>query len=383
MTNSSLRFALKFSSAALVALTLVGCGARDGKKELAEAEVAYGVRDLGKADRLLAKSLSYVGDNVDALIWAARVKLELGDLSSAADFLGRAEGLSGGDVDIELLGAQIAYHSKDYEAAAKRFAAVADNRNLSAGLQAEALAGLGVVEMTRNEYDAARIAFLKAIRLDRRNAAARYHLGLLYRDGFGYTEAALEQFEIFVRLETDADVRVVRTQRSIIPELKETLARQAMDRPGASQRDSSAAAAALARATAARKKKDYRTAKREYAQAVAADALSYPAALGLAEMWAATDASLSGQKKTLEIYRSACALNASAVKTLVTTGDLAYKLSNYATAVETYSRAVAANPADLTAIDGLIRSLGKVGGRRKIAAAYQAYRDFVVASRRK
>lgn len=383
MTNSSLRFALKCSSAALVALTLVGCGARDGKKELAEAEVAYGVRDLGKADRLLAKSLSYVGDNVDALIWAARVKLELGDLSSAADFLGRAEGLAGGDVDIELLGAQIAYHSKDYAAAAKRFAAVADSRGLSVNLQAEALAGLGVVEMTRNEYDAARIAFLKAIRLDRRNAAARYHLGLLYRDGFGYTEAALEQFEIFVRLETNADVRVVRTQRSIIPELKETLARQAMDRPGASQRDSSAAAAALARATAARKKKDYRTAKREYAQAFAADALSYPAALGLAEMWAATDASLSGQKKTLEIYRSACALNASAVKTLVTTGALAYKLSNYATAVEAYSRAVAANPADLTAIDGLIRSLGKVGGRRKIAAAYQAYRDFVVASRRK
>lgn len=383
MTNSSLRFALKCSSAALVALTLVGCGARDGKKELAGAEVAYGVRDLGKADRLLAKSLSYVGDNVDALIWAARVKLELGDLSSAADFLGRAEGLAGGDVDIELLGAQIAYHSKDYAAASKRFAAVADSRELSANLQAEALAGLGVVEMTRNEYDAARIAFLKAIRLDRRNATARYHLGLLYRDGFGYTEAALELFEIFVRLETNADVRVVRTQRSIIPELKETLARQAMDRPGASQRDSSAAAAALARATAARKKKDYRTAKREYAQAFAADALSYPAALGLAEMWAATDASISGQKKTLEIYRSACALNASAVKTLVTTGDLAYKLSNYATAVETYSRAVAANPADLTAIDGLIRSLGKVGGRRKIAAAYQAYRDFVVASRRK
>ena len=113
MTNSSLRFALKCSSAALVALTLVGCGARDGKKELAEAEVAYGVRDLGKADRLLAKSLSYVGDNVDALIWAARVKLELGDLSAAADFLGRVEGLAGGDVDIELLGAQIAYHSKD------------------------------------------------------------------------------------------------------------------------------------------------------------------------------------------------------------------------------------------------------------------------------
>lgn len=382
--NFSLRFALRGVCAAALVTAFVGCGVRDGRKELAAAEAAYGVaHDLAKADKLIAKSLECAADNVDALVWRVRVKLELGELSAAREALAKAEVLAKGDVDVEILGAQLAYHAKDYAAAAAKFAALATDGKLDAGLRASAFAGLGVVKWTCNEYDAARISFLKSIRLDRRNAAARYHLGLVYRDGFGYTEAALEQFEIFVRLEAMADKRVMRTQRSIIPDLKETIARQAMDRQGASQRDSSAAAAALARAEAARKKKDYRTAKKEYAKAFEADALSYPAALGLAEMWAKTDASLSGQKKTLEHYRTACALKTSALKTFVTTGDLAYKLGQYATAVEVYSRAVAANPSDITAIDGLIRSLGKVGGRKKIAAAYQDYRDFVSAPRKR
>lgn len=382
--NSSLRFALKGVCAAAFAVTLVGCGARDGKKELAAAEAAYTTaHDLAKADKLIAQSLKYAADNVDALVWCTRIKLERGELSAAREALAKAESLAAGDTDVEMLGAQLAYHAKDYAAASAKFAALAANAKLDAALRAEAFAGLGVVEWTCNEYDAARIAFLKAIRLDRRNAAARYHLGLVYRDGFGYTEAALEQFEIFVRLEATADRRVLRTQRSIIPELKETIARQAMDRQGASQRDSSAAAAALTRAEAARKKKDFRTAKKEYAKAFEADALSYPAALGLAEMWAKTDASVNGQKKTLEYYRAACALKTSALKTFVATGDLAYKLGQYATAVETYSRAVAANPSDITAIDGLIRSLGRVGGRSKIAAAYQGYRDFISVPRKR
>ena len=47
----------------------------------------------------------------------------------------------------------------------------------------------------------------------------------------------------------------------------------------------------------------------------------------------------------------------------------------YGQAVEIYSRAVAANPSSIPAIDGLIKALRKVGGRQKEAAAYQRYRD--------
>ena len=386
--NSLHRFGRKSAvkSAAVVAVcaaVFVGCGPKDGQKEFAAAKTAYAVRDFVKADKLLHASLKYAADNVDVLLYLARVKLEVGELTASREAWDKAAALSPRDVDVQLLGAQLAYHAKDYAKARGVYNAIAADAKVDANVRAQALAGLGVVEMTENNFDVARLAFLKAIRLDRRNAAARYHLGLLYRDGFGFNDAALEQFETFVRLEMTADARVQRVQRKMIPELKEAIARQAMERPGAAKRDSAASAAALAKAEAALKKKDYKTAKKEYLKAFEADALSYPAALGLAEVWAKTDASVAGQKKTLEYYRAACALKASAVRTFVTTGDLAYKLASYATAVDSYSRAVAANPSDLTALDGLIRSLQKVGGRRKDAAAYQAYRDLVAASRKR
>ena len=65
----------------------------------------------------------------------------------------------------------------------------------------------------------------------------------------------------------------------------------------------------------------------------------------------------------------------SAVSTFLAAGELAAKLGQHATALELYSRAVAANPADFSAIDGLIRALRKVGGRKDDADAYQRYRD--------
>ena len=48
-----------------------------------------------------------------------------------------------------------------------------------------------------------------------------------------------------------------------------------------------------------------------------------------------------------------------------------------------YSRAVAANPSSLSAIDGLIRSLRRVGGKTKVAQAYQLYRDSLSVNRKK
>ena len=68
-------------------------------------------------------------------------------------------------------------------------------------------------------------------------------------------------------------------------------------------------------------------------------------------------------------------LRPSAVSTFLTTGSLAMKLGYSSQAVEIYSRAVAANPASLEAIDGLIRALRKSGGKDKVAEAYQRYRD--------
>lgn len=366
--------ALKCASAALAAIVL-GCGSRDGVKEFNEGKEAYGLQDLKRAERLFERSVVLAPQDVDRLLYLARTELELGELAKAKDAVERAASGSEGDADVALLEAQIAWHAKDYKAAANGFADIANDVQLNASVRSQGWAGLGVVEMTCDNHHLARVALLRALRLDRRNAAAWYHLGLLYRDGFGYLEAALEQFEIFVRLEERASPRVQKVQRTVIPALKESIARAATERPGAAKRNSSACATSIAAAEAALKRGKVQQAREAYQQALSADPLSYPAALGLAKAWEKTDATKQGQNKAFEAYKIACQLRPSAVSAFLTAGSLAAKLGLTLQACEIYSRAVAANPTSPDALDGLIRALRKSGGKAKVAEAYQRYRD--------
>ena len=365
--------ALKCAFAVFTA-AILGCGPRDGAKEFREGKEAYELRDLKRAEKLFERSVILAPQDVDRLLYLARTELEFGELAKAQEVISRAAENSDGEADVVLLKSQIAWHAKDYAAASSGFAAIANDSKLEASVRAQGWAGLGVVEMTCDNHHLARVAFLRAIRLDRRNAAAWYHLGLLYRDGFGYLEAALEQFEIFVRLEEEASPRVQKVQRTIIPALKEQISRAAMERPGVAKRNSSVAATSIATAESALKKGNVKAAREAYQQALAADPLSYPAALGVAKAWEKTDTTKAGQQQALEAYKSACALSPSAVSTFLAAGSLATKLGLTLQAVEIYSRAVAANPASLEAIDGLIRAFRKSGGKTKVAEAYQQYR---------
>lgn len=372
--------------AAALGIALAGCNPKDGVREYADGLDAYEARSLEKAGKLFAKSVAYAPGNVDALVMLARVQCDLGAMSDAGDTIAKAVALAPDAPDVALLDAEIALYAGDIARAVSRFTAVAEDAKLDPSARALGWAGLGIVEMTRDRRDFARIAFLRAIRLDRRNASARYHLGLLYRgDEYGYLDAALEQFEIFVRLGETADPRAVHVQRVIIPGIKADIARRAAERPGAQRRDANASAAALARADAAWKKGSLKAARDEYAAAYKADVLSYPAALGLAKAWEKTDSTAAGRQKALDSYKAACALRPGAIATFLAAGELAAKIGQHATALELYSRAVAANPADISAIDGLIRALRKVGGKdnAKVADAYQSYRDSLSARKSK
>lgn len=388
MTNFSLSSALKASALATLAV-FAGCGPNDGAKEYDGGVAAYEVRDLKRAEKLFAECLGRNPGRTDALVMMARVRKDLGELALAKEAADKAAALSAGDPDVIALDAEIAYHAKDYARATRQFGEIAENAALSASDRSLGWTGIGIVHQTciadsvnDGTRDLARVAFLRAIRLDRTNAAARYHLGLLYRDAYGYPAAALEQFELFVRLGDVADARVQKTQRTLIPAVKEDIARRASSLPGASKRDAGTSVTALQKADAAWKKGQYKTARLEYDRAYKADVLSYPAALGLAKAWEKSDATDFGRRQALESYREACNLKPGSSATALAAADLAMRAGRTATAAEFYSRAVAANPGDITAIDGLIRALRKVGGQSKAAAAYQQLRDTIPVRRR-
>ena len=105
--------------------------------------------------------------------------------------------------------------------------------------------------------------------------------------------------------------------------------------------------------------------------------LSYPAALGLAKAWTKTDTSKAGQGKAFENYKLACTLRPGAISTFIATGDLAARLGYHAQAAEIFSRAVAASPTSIQALDGLIRALQRSGGHKTDAQAYQLYRESI------
>lgn len=380
MTNISLLSVPKGVCLILLAV-LVGCGPKDGNREFEQGKQAYEVRDLVKAARLFEESLKCAPHDVDRILLLARVKLDLGELAEAQDLMKRAALDSDGDADVRMLTAQLAWHAKDYKSAAEGFSSLANDMKLEAAIRAQAWAGLGVVEMSCDNCHQARVAFLRAIRLDRRNAAAWYHLGLLYRDEFGYLEAALEQFEIFARLEEMASPRVQKVQRAVIPALKDTMAHAISERPGAAKRNSALCSTTLAKAEAEWKKGQYGNARQSYQAALTADLLSYPAAVGLARAWEVTDRTSAGQAKAFENYKLACTLKPSAVSTFVTAGNLAARLGYHSQAVEIFSRAVAASPTSFDALDGLIRSLRKVN-KPQDARAYQQYRESIPTRRK-
>ena len=286
--------------AAALVCVVAGCAPSDGSREFDLGLKAYEMHDLKKADKLFTECAALAPSNVDALIYLARVKIDGGDIPAARSWIDKAAEFAGDDVDVRLVSAQVAWHEKDYAKASGGFTSVADDTKLAPELRAQGWTGLGIVEMAKENHHLARIAFLRAIRLDRRSAAAWYHLGLVYRDAFGYYEAALEQFEIFVRLEAAASPRVQKVLRTVIPALKEQISREAANRPGVSKRDSAASAASLAKAEAAWKKGNFRNARDAYQAALSADPLSYPAALGLAKAWETTDTTAAGCQRLHE-----------------------------------------------------------------------------------
>jgi tetratricopeptide (TPR) repeat protein len=236
--------------------------------------------------------------------------------------------------------------------------------------------------MSVQEFDIARIALFRAIRLNRRNPAAWYHLGLLYRDGFDrYYEASREAFNFYVRLEQTADIHMQKVQRSYIPDLNETINRKAASRPGVADRNSEKAAALIAEAEGLQKKGQLTKARKKYEDALAADPLSHKAALGLAVIIPKVEKTPAGAKKQLDAYRTACALQPTSTSTLMTTANLAFRLGFHAVAQDYYSRALATDPTDLAALDGIVKSCRKVG-KGNIADAYQAYRDELAAKRK-
>ena len=361
------------ASALCIAALLAGCAPDDGSAELEKARAARAVGDLKSASRALDAAVARCPTNFEAHLERAVVNMDLGETAEAVRSADAACDLDPSSAEARRVAAAALYQSRDHSAAIRLYSSVADDKGLPATLRSQALSSRAVVELAEGSFDAARLSLVRAMRLDRRNAAAWYHLGHLSRDTYHFAAAALEQFETCSRLMPPGDPRTQRIIREVVPALREAVAQGAASRPGVSGRDPGAAAKLISEGEAALKKNQTAKARDKFVAAFKADPLSYPAAWNAARLVAATDRTPGGVDRALAAYRAAIDAKPSSQNTYLAAARYALQKRQPRSAVKILSRAFAHDPESPAVVDLYVSAL-RSAGEPKTAALYQAYR---------
>ncbi len=378
------RLLLRYAS--LVALLMIaGCGDRPASPAVPTARVDDGAADVAKGLEALAQedpmaaSVAFATaaakceTNFEARLQLALVKIRLGDVPGANAAAAEALALEPDSAEARLADGQAAYLKKDYKRALADFTAVTGEKSLPAALRSDAWVARGVVELAQTAHDAARISFLRAMRLNRRNASAWYHLGVLSRDTYHFDAAALEQFSMAGALLNPKDERAKKISRDIQPALRRALAAAAAAKPGAAKRDPASSAKLLAEAKTMQGRRMITAALKKYEAAYAADPLSGAAALAFAHLKGLNAKNEADVDKALAAYREAIDQNPAAQAVYLEAARLAYKRGRWTTTVAILDRAVAHDPENHQTLDLLVAALQKAGKARQ-AEAWKAYR---------
>jgi tetratricopeptide (TPR) repeat protein len=342
-----------------------------------EGTEAFAKGEYNEAQISLVESLEHNPNDVNALLMLTRSYLMLGKIPLAVQTIEKALTIEPTALDVLQLGGQTGFYAAKYDLANKCYRTICENAKSSSSDKAIGWVGLALVDIISMvdgkadiKRERARVNLYKAIRLDPRNASARYHLGVLYRD-FGYNEVALDQFELFLRLENQDRDRAEKVRSSIIPAVKESIA-SARSFAGSSKNDAVSSAKFMKQAIEAWNKSHYKTAKLRYNDAYNADKTNYRAAYGLAQAWEKTTPTKAGYVEAFKYCKIACTLRPTSKEMLLKSAMLAAKAGNSLGAVESYSRALCIGFNDATVVKSFVRELKNVG-KKDIAGIYQDY----------
>lgn len=380
---------MRWSLAALLAAGLIGCGEEqpdpalevidDGSEDFSKGQTALANNELKIAAGFFADAVAKCETNFEARLQLALVDLKLGDVDGANAAAADALSVCPESAEARLVDGQAAYLKQDYARAVKDFNAVAQAKTLSKQLRSEALAARAVVEIAQKNVDAARITLFQAKHINPLNASAWYHLGLISRDTYHFTEAALEQFQMAARLMDARDERTKKLSRDVIPALRSQLQQAAKMKPGVERRDPGLAAKLIAEGDALRKRKRIRDAIKKYGEAFKADPLADKAALPYAELLSLNvprDAKAAAETvaKALEAYRAVIDQNPSTQAYYLQAARLAYKYEQFIQCAAIMDRAISHDPENKQTLDLLVASLIKTGKARE-AEMWKAYRQ--------
>lgn len=356
--------------AALALAFVAGCGPDDGSADFEKGEVAYAARDLQTAVLCYNAAAMRNSTNFTARVRLALANVDLGEIDAARAAIESAIAVDPTSAEARLLEGNIAYLAKDYLLAKDAFADVSSAKQLPKELRSKAMVSQAVLELTATMFDRARVSLWRAIRLDRRNAAAWYHLGYLSRDTYRFEDAALEQFQMASRLMTDP-VRVKTVTQDIIPTIRESLRAKVAGKPGAAGRDPGAAARLVTEGEGLAKK-DPKKSAAKFAEAYAKDPLSYAAAWNFARSKGASVKSDAEIARVLTAFQDAIDQRPNSQLTYRTAAKFALEKRRPIRAEKFLSQALAHDPEDKTTLALYVQTLRRLG-KTSEAKLFDAY----------
>ena len=356
--------------AALALAVIAGCGPDDGAADFGKGEAAYAARDLQTAVQCFKAAAAKNPTNFTARVKLALANVDLGEIDAAREAVESAIAVDPASAEARLLEGNIAYLAKDYALAKAAFADVSSARQLPRELRSKAMVSQAVLELTATMVERARVSLWRAVRLDRRNAAAWYHLGYLSRDTFRFEDAALEQFQMASRLMTDP-VRMKTVMQDIIPTIRESLRAKAAGKPGAAGRDPGAAAKLVSEGEGLAKK-DPKKSAAKFAEAYAKDPLSYAAAWGFAKSRSGSAKSDREIARVLTAFQDAVDQRPNSQLTYRTAARFALERRRPIRAEKFLSQALAHDPEDKTTLALYVQTLRRLGKTAE-ARLFEAY----------
>ena len=371
--------------AAVCAAGCTGGTKDDGARDLEKGRAAMSAGDFQAAATAFQACADKNPTNLEARILLSVASVETGDPRTAEEAARAAVEIDPSSAEARLAEGNAAYLAKDYKRSIEAFSAVASAKTLPAPMRSQAFSSRAIPEFADGQTDAARISLMRALRTDFRNAAAWYHLGVLSRGTLHFAAAAKDQFEMACRLDPGSP-RTKEALRTVIPSLRDSLARTAADKPGAEKRNPGQAAKLLAEGIAAKRKKDLKTAADRFAKAHAADPLSWEAAWNYATTLPEAETAKKASDKsklpaaavvsrTLDAYRNALDAKPSSRETCIAAAKFALQNRRPAAACEFMSHALAHfhdSKAVVSLYADALERLGTSDGARR-AALYRAY----------
>ena len=354
----------------LALAVMAGCSPDNGIADFEKGEAAYAARDLQMAALCFKAAAEKNATNFAARVKLALVNVDLGEIEAAKSAVESAVAIDPDSAEARLLEGNIAYLAKDYVRAKDAFAGVSSSKQLPKELRSKALVSQAVLELTANMYDRARVSLWRAVRMDRRNAAAWYHLGYLSRDTYRFEEAALEQFQMASRLMTDP-VRVKTVMQDIIPAIRESLRAKIAGKPGVSGRDPGTAAKLVSEGEVLAKK-DPKKAASKFVEAYSKDPLSYAAAWNFAKTKSSSVKSDEEIARVMSAFQDAIDQRPNSQLTYRTAAKFALDRRRPMRAEKFLSQALAHDPEDKTTLSLYVHTLRRLGKTAE-AKLFEAY----------